>query len=840
MRTILCFQRGYIKLTLFALVVGIFIAAAGTVAMANPIAYYIDSASFFGTIDLATGTETVVSRTMSGMEGLGEANGVLYTVNNGNAILYSINTGTGAVTEVGNETGTWVYAAFGSTTSGLYAIASQYGGSDLTWYLLSINPSTGAATQIGSGFSTTLGNQSGSGIHYALSAGSSVLYGVGYESSSFDFQLYTFDLNGGIPTAVGSSYSPGTYSTDATGFIGGSLYIITGGEVIGTVNTSSGAPTLTTATVPYTVSGLAPYPVPGAAAAPGSPTGVSATASNAQATVTFSAPTSTGGSPITGYTVTSIPAGGTDTNAGSTSLSHTVTGLTNGNAYTFTVTAKNAIGTSPASAPSNQVTPGILPGAPTNVTATAGNAQATVNFKLPTNGTGSITSCTVTSNPGSVTVSQAGSPIVVSPLINGTPYTFTVTAKNATGTGPASSPSKSVTPVGPPGAPTIVSVKAGNAEATVNFTAPASNGGEGITSYTVTSNPGGEKSSGKGTSITVKGLTNGTPYTFTVTATNKLGTGPASAPSSPAVIPATVPGAPTGVTATAGNEEATVTFTAPASGGESITGYTVTSIPAGGVDTNAGTTSTTHTVTGLTNGKTYTFTVKATNGIGSGPASKHSNSVKPAAVPDAPTIENVTAGIDEATVSFTLPVSDDGGDPVTSYTVTPYIGNSPGPKTSGLHSPITVTGLTGGTAYTFTVTATNAIGTGPASSASNSVTPEQSPPFSGTWNGNWASYNTGESYSNGTFTAAITQSGSSLSGKLNVYGSSCGSLQKTTLSGTVSGNSAEFDASVTCGGSVNKLQYTTGVISGNELSGTWTLYSNGAYHDSGTFSMSKD
>jgi hypothetical protein len=128
-------------------------------------------------------------------------------------------------------------------------------------------------------------------------------------------------------------------------------------------------------------------------------------------------------------------------------------------------------------------------------------------------------------------------------------------------------------------------------------------------------------------------------------------------------------------------------------------------------------------VTGLTNGKTYTFTVKATNGIGTGPASGHSNGVRPATLPGAPTIETVTAGTAEVTVKFELPVSDDGGDPITSYTVTPYIGSSPGEKTSGAHSPITVKGLTGGTAYTFTVTATNAIGTGPASTASGSVTP---------------------------------------------------------------------------------------------------------------------
>jgi len=91
-----------------------------------------------------------------------------------------------------------------------------------------------------------------------------------------------------------------------------------------------------------------------------------------------------------------------------------------------------------------------------------------------------------------------------------------------------------------------------------------------------------------------------------------------------------VPGAPTKVTAKPGNAQATVSFTVPAStGGSSITGYTVTSNPAGGVDANAGKTSTTHTVKKLTNGQKYTFTVKAKNAVGFGPASEASNSVTP-------------------------------------------------------------------------------------------------------------------------------------------------------------------------------------------------------------------
>jgi uncharacterized protein (TIGR02145 family) len=87
---------------------------------------------------------------------------------------------------------------------------------------------------------------------------------------------------------------------------------------------------------------------------PGTPTGVSATAGNAQATVTFTAPVSNGGSAITGYTVTSSPGGLTATGNASPIAA---TGLTNGIAYTFTVTATNAKGTSLPSSASNSVTP---------------------------------------------------------------------------------------------------------------------------------------------------------------------------------------------------------------------------------------------------------------------------------------------------------------------------------------------------------------------------------------------------------------------------------------------------------------------------------------------------
>jgi len=178
-----------------------------------------------------------------------------------------------------------------------------------------------------------------------------------------------------------------------------------------------------------------------------------------------------------------------------------------------------------------------------------------------------------------------------------------------------------------------------------------------------------------------------------------------------------LPGAPTGATATAGNGQATVSFTAPASnGGGAITSYTVTSTP--GNFTASGSSSPI-TITGLTNGAAYTFTVAATNAAGTGPASDPSNSVTPVGPPGAPTGATATAGDRQATVSFTAP-SSDGGSPITSYTVTSTPGNFTATASS---SPITVTGLTAGASYTFTVTAANAAETGPASAPSGSVTP---------------------------------------------------------------------------------------------------------------------
>jgi len=263
-----------------------------------------------------------------------------------------------------------------------------------------------------------------------------------------------------------------------------------------------------------------------------------------------------------------------------------------------------------------------------------------------------------------------------------------------------------------PDAPTIGTATAGDAQASVSFTAPASNGGSSITGYTVTSNPGNLTGTGASSPIAVTGLTNGTAYTFTVTATNSVGTSQASAASN-SVTPKT---------------SQTITFANPGSQNFGTT-PTLTATATSGL-TPTFTSSTTGVCT-ITSDGVLTFLTSGTCTINADQAGSNSWSAAPTVtrsftvvpvVPSAPTIGIATAGDAQASVTFTAPAST-GGASITGYTVTSNPGGLTG---TGTLSPITVTGLTNGTAYTFTVTATNSAGTGSASAASNSVTPKAS------------------------------------------------------------------------------------------------------------------
>jgi len=318
-------------------------------------------------------------------------------------------------------------------------------------------------------------------------------------------------------------------------------------------------------------------------------------------------------------------------------------------------------------------------------------------------------------------------------------YSYRVVAYNAAGDS-FSEPVLSAVVTAPtvPDAPVIGTATAGNASATVTWTAPTNDGGSPITGYAVqvvnagTGTPiGGLHPAAAGaTSLTVTGLVNGTAVALQVQAINAIGSGPFSALSN-VVTPATVPDAPVIGTATAGNGWATVDWTAPNDGGSPITGYVAqvvnagTGNPIGGLHP-AGAGATTIMVTGLANGTPVALRVQAVNAVGSGPFSALSNVVTPVTVPAAPVIGTASAGEGSATVTWTAP--NDGGSPITGYSVQ-VVNAGTGTPIGALHpaaagaTSLTVTGLVNGTAVALQVQAVNAVGPGPFSALSNVVMP---------------------------------------------------------------------------------------------------------------------
>lgn len=168
-------------------------------------------------------------------------------------------------------------------------------------------------------------------------------------------------------------------------------------------------------------------------------------------------------------------------------------------------------------------------------------------------------------------------------------------------------------------------------------------------------------------------------------------------------------------------------WSAPATNGAPITGYLIEQSTNSGstwstLVANTGTTSVSYSHTGLTSAQRYDYRVSAINAVGTGTASTAANATA-TTVPQAPTIGTTTLSGNTASVAFTP--GGTGGLSVT-YTATSSPSSITGTNSA---SPVSVANLARGTAYTFTVTATNANGTSAASAASNSVTPDYNESF---------------------------------------------------------------------------------------------------------------
>jgi hypothetical protein len=450
------------------------------------------------------------------------------------------------------------------------------------------------------------------------------------------------------------------------------------------------------------------------AQAPGAPTGVAATSGNSQLAVSWTAPGSNGGAAITSYTATASPGGATCT---SSTTSCVISGLSNGTSYSVTVTATNVAGTGPSSAASAAVTPIGAPGAVAAPTLTEGDGTLTVTWSAPSSDGGSvITGYTATATPGGATCTSVTTSCVIAGLTNGTSYTVTVTAANLFGSGGVSLASAEGTPATVPGSPESVGVTRANGSVAVTWSSPSDDGGAPISGYTATATPGGATCTSTTTSCVINGLTNGTSYTVTVTAANRAGV---SVPSdtSNVVVPATVPDPPLSVTAQRGSGKISVTWNTPPSGaGSPVTSYTATASPGGATCTSS---TTSCVIAGLANGTSYTVTVTATNGIGTGAPSAPSAAVTPAAAPSAPAGVTVTPGNAELAVTWQAP-SSTGGSPITGYTAT---ADPSGATCTVATTGCTIPGLPLGVASTVTVVAENAVGPSVPSAPSAPATP---------------------------------------------------------------------------------------------------------------------
>ena len=372
--------------------------------------------------------------------------------------------------------------------------------------------------------------------------------------------------------------------------------------------------------------------------------------------------------------------------------SYTVTGLTNGILYSFGIRAVNSVGTGRNSY-SDEVIPGTIPDAPTGLTAEPGDGQVRLQWTAPiSDGGNTITGYEyqqkTSSTPFGSGINISGSNAnttehMVTGLTNGTNYTFRVRAKNPMGEGLPSNEA-SATPVTVPSVPQNFTLTPGNGQVRLEWTVPASDGGSTILRYEYRHKAGTDSfitwttvpsSNINTTQYTVTGVINGTLYTFEIraaTATTK-GMG-ASETTTPMAV---APDAPRQLSTRSQNQAIELTWQTPLdNGGSPITRYeyqqrtgngqfgTWMNIPNSGV---TGLNATSYTVTGLTNGTSYHFKLRAVNNADESAASNEALGIpQPITTPDKPRGGQLSSGDGKVIVQWVEPLRD-GGTPILHY-----------------------------------------------------------------------------------------------------------------------------------------------------------------------------
>lgn len=429
------------------------------------------------------------------------------------------------------------------------------------------------------------------------------------------------------PYAGTTALAPRTFSSTATtqtvtGLVDGTAYTfrIAAVNAAGTGEASSA----TTAVV---------------AGAPGAPTEVVARPGATTVLVSWTPPEANG-APITSYVIT--PLRGTTVPEQSIVVSGSATSArisvqNPGYSYRVRVAAVNSRGTSADSAPSNTVDVGGAT-APASVHVVPRGTTALVSWPGPGPEDGPPNTYAVIAEADDaagvrdvlVVANAPATSATVRDLVPGVPYRISIIAFNDRSGGDKVVSEPFV--VGMPDAPLGVRAVPGNGTATVTATAPVADAAA-VTSYRVTPLVNGvarptQTFSGPSRSWKVTGLANGTVHTFRVVAVNATGT---STPATTVAIRIGVPLPPSTVTAKAGRGQATVTFSSGDGNGARIVRYVVTPYldgvaqPARAFDA----TTRTRTITGLRSGRSYTFTVQATNSRGTSVASKPSAAIRP-------------------------------------------------------------------------------------------------------------------------------------------------------------------------------------------------------------------